>query len=624
MQYGLAKPRICIVNGAHSHARGLVHCWPFTEGGGTKVRDVRSKNDIVLTNFSTSAWQKQAPGTILHGTDTNSNYMRPNFTGITQLSFYSICLWFRSYTTEGANSSFWFYEDGGATALTRVYESPGTGVINFYIKDDNSSVTLISTVGNQRDGLWHHYTFVRANQAVYTYIDGQLRASNAAATIGPVTETRTTFFSNGALGVFSDDDIAEIRMYKRALTQREVQEIYTHPWDIYSNKRSTLSNIPILASIVSGNNQSALVSTALTNPLAINLSQNGLPITSDTVTWTVLSGSGTLGSATTITDINGNTSNTYTVGSAAGTNTVKATASGGASVTFTCTGTTNFRGLKAINLQLDACMSMGNLKGNLLQLTKFNEAPVGAPPRDMGIGYTISGSTVVFYTWDTVNDVWLVSGGSINTSAQLAAALSDETGTGLAVFNTSPALVTPILGTPASGVLTNCTFPTLNQDTTGNAATATALLNARTIGGTSFNGTANIKIGALNTTNVGATTSLELLGVISDETGSGSLVFGTSPTLTTPKIIGKITTVTDTYTVLTTDDTVVCNKATAFTVTLPTAVVGHKFTIDNINTGVVTVDGASTDTIDGNLTQTLNQWEIFEVQCYAANKWKVH
>jgi hypothetical protein len=43
------------------------------------------------------------------------------------------------------------------------------------------------------------------------------------------------------------------------------------------------------------------------------------------------------------------------------------------------------------------------------------------------------------------------------TSAQLFNALSDKTGTGLAVFNTSPTLVTPILGTPTSGTLTNCT-----------------------------------------------------------------------------------------------------------------------------------------------------------------------
>ena len=43
------------------------------------------------------------------------------------------------------------------------------------------------------------------------------------------------------------------------------------------------------------------------------------------------------------------------------------------------------------------------------------------------------------------------------TSAQLAGVMSDETGTGELVFATSPTLVTPALGTPASGVLTNCT-----------------------------------------------------------------------------------------------------------------------------------------------------------------------
>jgi len=43
------------------------------------------------------------------------------------------------------------------------------------------------------------------------------------------------------------------------------------------------------------------------------------------------------------------------------------------------------------------------------------------------------------------------------TSTQLRGVLSDETGTGSAVFATSPTLVTPVLGTPSSGTLTNCT-----------------------------------------------------------------------------------------------------------------------------------------------------------------------
>jgi hypothetical protein len=58
------------------------------------------------------------------------------------------------------------------------------------------------------------------------------------------------------------------------------------------------------------------------------------------------------------------------------------------------------------------------------------------------------------------------------TSANLAAAVSDETGSGSLVFATSPTLVTPVLGTPTSGNFSTGTFtwPTFNQNTTGYAA----------------------------------------------------------------------------------------------------------------------------------------------------------
>jgi hypothetical protein len=88
-------------------------------------------------------------------------------------------------------------------------------------------------------------------------------------------------------------------------------------------------------------------------------------------------------------------------------------------------------------------------------------------------------------------------------------------------------------------------------------------------------------------------------------------------------IIGKITAVTDTYTILVSDETVVCNKATNFTVTLPAATVGQKFSIKNIGLGMVTVDANSTDKIDGNLTQTIYQYECVQVQCYVANNWSI-
>jgi hypothetical protein len=64
------------------------------------------------------------------------------------------------------------------------------------------------------------------------------------------------------------------------------------------------------------------------------------------------------------------------------------------------------------------------------------------------------------------------------------------------------------LGTPSSGTLTNCTFPTLNQNTTGSAATLTT---PRNINGVSFNGSANITIiPRINTTASSATPAINV------------------------------------------------------------------------------------------------------------------
>jgi uncharacterized protein YhjY with autotransporter beta-barrel domain len=86
--------------------------------------------------------------------------------------------------------------------------------------------------------------------------------------------------------------------------------------------------------MVSGNNQAGIINTPLPAPLVVSVTQNGVPVAGQTVTWTVSSGSGTLGAGTTVTDAGGRASNSLTPTGPS----VAVTASiPGASVTFSAT-----------------------------------------------------------------------------------------------------------------------------------------------------------------------------------------------------------------------------------------------------------------------------------------------
>lgn len=95
-------------------------------------------------------------------------------------------------------------------------------------------------------------------------------------------------------------------------------------------------------------------------------------------------------------------------------------------------------------------------------------------------------------------------------------------------------------------------------------------------------------------------------------------------TLTTVGRKRAVTTQTTTYTVTTADEVVVCNSTTAFTVTLPAATgSGQTYAIANINTGVITLEGDGSDTINGDLNQTIDRWACIQVVDYAANAWVI-
>ena len=106
----------------------------------------------------------------------------------------------------------------------------------------------------------------------------------------------------------------------------------------------------------------------------------------------------------------------------------------------------------------------------------------------------LSGSTTFLAGNTTTTPQFLTSTGVAGVAT--APTYTGSTGSGNVVLATSPTLVTPALGTPSSGTLTNCTFPTLNQNTTGTASNVTGTV-AIANGGTGQT-TANAAYNALS------------------------------------------------------------------------------------------------------------------------------
>ncbi|BDB52207.1 hypothetical protein [Flavobacterium ammonificans] len=149
-----------------------------------------------------------------------------------------------------------------------------------------------------------------------------------------------------------------------------------------------------------------------------------------------------------------------------------------------------------------------SVSGQLTSTVATGTAPLvvtsTTPVANLNIGGNAATVTNGIYTTSKISAL------AETTSAELAGKISDETGSGTLVFATSPTLVTPALGTPSAAVLTNATGLPISSGVSGlGTGVATALATP---------------------------SSANLIAAVTDETGTGALVFATSPTLVTPNL----------------------------------------------------------------------------------------
>lgn len=212
------------INLAHPQLSGCRAWWPMWEGGGRFVHDVVGGAPHLGTfeaTTGTPVWTPGRDGWVV-GFDGTDDVIETPFADA--LENFTCTAWFlaRSVKHYGRifdknfSSGFWLGRDASNA-------NQWGGGVKEGAPPYGRFVTLT-------DGVWHHIASVRRGTTHTIYGDGGAVSASGVVTDAAMDNDSSRFGDNHTFDTPFDGLISDVRVYNRALSLAEIQDIMLNPW----------------------------------------------------------------------------------------------------------------------------------------------------------------------------------------------------------------------------------------------------------------------------------------------------------------------------------------------------------------------------------------------------------
>ena len=224
------------INWAHPLAKGLVGCWLMNEGAGNRIYDL-SGNGNTGSLISTTKWVAGRSGSVLSFNGT-SDYVDVGSNAIIKpVSAITVSAWvkFNSLTADIRAISDWhqsviedrwiFYEISATEIYWYVCNANGVGI--GYVSYTPALNTWLHLVGVYNGSVVTLYVN-GVSVGTPASLSGNMNAGSAVNTVRIGKQAETGWCFNGL--------IDDVRIYNRALSASEVQQLYVNPYAMFERR----------------------------------------------------------------------------------------------------------------------------------------------------------------------------------------------------------------------------------------------------------------------------------------------------------------------------------------------------------------------------------------------------